>query len=285
MLVRVRREVRSDRYSRAMMQVTVPKNLGLGSPIVRKAKSTARSKAPNPATDDSLQLSEKQILLKLGEQTVRLSEGDKPIRLGRKSNCPIQFDTTSVSRQHAQVKVHKGRLCVRDLDSRHGTWVDGKKLKPGQWYALGAKNELKLAGVSLEWNEVSKDMDPTPGFIFTSETGRDYQLPTKWKPGLGLGREEGNHVRLHDTKVSRKHAELRPMANGVMVRDLGSSHGTKINGKPLEAKRWLMVGVGDSLQVGNQELTLVQGAAQASTLLGGPVGSVLAVYGEIRQDR
>jgi hypothetical protein len=49
---------------------------------------------------------------------------------------------------------------------------------------------------------------------------------------LVIGRDAGNQIVLNHNFVSRKHAELIIMDNGqVMIRDLGSSNGTFVNGK------------------------------------------------------
>lgn len=43
---------------------------------------------------------------------------------------------------------------------------------------------------------------------------------------LRIGRREGNHLRLSDPKVSKRHSELRMTPYGVELWDLGSRHGT-----------------------------------------------------------
>ena len=47
---------------------------------------------------------------------------------------------------------------------------------------------------------------------------------------LGIGRDPSNHLQVHDTEVSRRHAELRYDGTRCMVADLGSSNGTYVNG-------------------------------------------------------
>lgn len=45
-----------------------------------------------------------------------------------------------------------------------------------------------------------------------------------------LGREKDNGIVLADTKVSRHHASLAPVAETVIIHDLGSANGTYVNG-------------------------------------------------------
>jgi hypothetical protein len=49
-----------------------------------------------------------------------------PARIGRSSDCAIRLDGDAlVSRQHAELYQQDDRLCLRDLNSRHGTEVSG----------------------------------------------------------------------------------------------------------------------------------------------------------------
>lgn len=64
---------------------------------------------------------------------------------------------------------------------------------------------------------------------------------------LSLGREAGNDIQLHDTEVSRRHAELRRSAKTFKLTDLGSSNGTYVNGKRVESHE---LANGDEVQMG-----------------------------------
>ena len=45
----------------------------------------------------------------------------------------------------------------------------------------------------------------------------------------GMGRDASNVVQLHDTEVSRQHAEIRRADGGYQIVDLRSSNGTFVN--------------------------------------------------------
>lgn len=64
---------------------------------------------------------------------------------------------------------------------------------------------------------------------------------------LGLGRDSSNYVQLHDTEVSRQHAEIRRVNNVFTLVDLGSSNGTFVNGQRI---RHHVLASGDQVQVG-----------------------------------
>lgn len=60
-----------------------------------------------------------------------------------------------------------------------------------------------------------------------------------------IGREEDNDIRLNDDRVSRFHAKIQEDAGRVILTDLESTNGTRINGHPV--RMWV-------LQIGDQIL-------------------------------
>src|SRR4051812_19799498 len=76
------------------------------------------------------------------------------------------------------------------------------------------------------------------------DKGRRFELPDK--PAL-VGRES-RQLPLTDNTVSRRHAELLPGEDGWILRDLGSSNGTYING--LRVTNRYTLKLGDQIRVG-----------------------------------
>ena len=62
-----------------------------------------------------------------------------------------------------------------------------------------------------------------------------------------VGRTQDNSVRLHDTEISRSHAELIRKGDVYILRDLASSNGTFVNGQPVVEQELVS---GDQLQFG-----------------------------------
>lgn len=69
-----------------------------------------------------------------------------------------------------------------------------------------------------------------------------------------VGRGDGNGVILGGDSVSRRHARFLLGEEGVLVEDLGSRNGTRINGRPLESSAWLTLG--DVVEIGENRLEL-----------------------------
>ena len=66
-----------------------------------------------------------------------------------------------------------------------------------------------------------------------------------------LGAAPTNDVQIPDTTVSRHHAEIRPRGGRYLLRDLGSTNGTRLEGVPI-VEAWLVDGA--TLGLGNTEL-------------------------------
>lgn len=68
------------------------------------------------------------------------------------------------------------------------------------------------------------------------------------KPILMFGRHQECDVQLNSKKVSRRHCVVAQVNNYLVVRDLGSTNGVRINGQRVTEGRLLP---GDELMVGN----------------------------------
>jgi hypothetical protein len=62
-----------------------------------------------------------------------------------------------------------------------------------------------------------------------------------------IGREEGNAVRLNDERVSRYHAKIQTEDGDVILTDLDSTNGTRVNGAAIQIRR---LRAGDQVSIG-----------------------------------
>jgi len=69
-----------------------------------------------------------------------------------------------------------------------------------------------------------------------------------------VGRAADAHLRVTDPSVSRRHAEIVVESGRARVKDLGSSHGTLVNGERIEGSRSLSVG--DIVSIGDVALAV-----------------------------
>jgi signal transduction histidine kinase len=78
---------------------------------------------------------------------------------------------------------------------------------------------------------------------------------------VGIGRESSNRIKLHDTEVSRRHAELVRTAEGYRLVDRGSANGTFVNNQSI---RDVLLQPGDQIQIGQTILVYSGGAREGA---------------------
>src|SRR3989440_7706514 len=91
---------------------------------------------------------------------------------------------------------------------------------------------------------------------------RDLAVP------VTIGREEGNLLRLNDERISRFHAKIQFDNNEVILTDLESTNGTRVNGTVVQIRRLRpgdRVGMGRTLLLFGSEQEI---AARHATLSG-----------------
>lgn len=108
-----------------------------------------------------------------------------------------------------------------------------------------------LASVPGQFEEAV--VESAPGYeLVDSATGRRFGL----RQGTNTVGRENSDVLLMDGTVSRRHAVLTVEGDLVMVIDVGSTNGTKVNGTRITPNHPTPVTPGSTLQFGNTVLTL-----------------------------
>ncbi len=75
---------------------------------------------------------------------------EAPVSIGAAADNTIMLSDRAVSRYHCRLEPSSGGVCIRDLDSTNGTWVDGVRvrrhvLRTGMVLRVG-QTELRVAG-------------------------------------------------------------------------------------------------------------------------------------------
>ena len=107
-------------------------------------------------------------------------------------------------------------------------------------------------------------------------------------PPVTIGREEGNLLRLNDERVSRFHAKIQLDQGEVILTDLESTNGTRVNGNVVQIRRLRpgdRVGVGRSLllfgseqEIANRLATLSNVSTSMPTDANGPAAVPATVH-------
>lgn len=72
-------------------------------------------------------------------------------------------------------------------------------------------------------------------------------------PPVTIGREEGNTIQLNDERVSRFHIKIQEDNDNLVLTDLESTNGTKVNGEEIQLR---ILRAGDMISVGRSVLLL-----------------------------
>ena len=108
------------------------------------------------------------------------------------------------------------------------------------------------------------------------DKGRVFRdLPTP----VTIGREEGNMLRLNDERVSRFHAKVQFDNSEIIITDLESTNGTRVNGNVVQIRRLRpgdRVGVGRSLLLFGSEQEIRERMEARSSLSTAAPGSAAA---------
>lgn len=193
--------------------------------------------------------------------TVRLSRGDLD-RLSRAPALPVELASAALewARRRGFAVTARPRVAIvadeslgagdidveaRYSDTRSGPSLDGSP-------DLG-RTRVYAAPVLRS---------PRATLAITDVDGRHWTVVADGGP-LTIGRSSGNTVVLADDRVSRQHARLQARGGVLVLVDLDSKNGTRVNGARV---REVAVGAGDVIEIGDATLQVVavdDGTAEA----------------------
>lgn len=176
------------------------------------------------------------------------------ILIGRDADAEIQIPANYrfVSRQHADIRKTEIGYQVRDLGSDNGTMVNGQLLVQGQVWELHDGDIIRIGdenfGVSVSIRFIAAVKSDSPeGYRLA------FSAPTVASKNTAvlIGRDEDCDIFLDTPKVSRQHAKIIAEGDGYILRDLGSTNGTTLNGEYITK---VEIVDGDQIQIGDHLL-------------------------------
>ena len=206
--------------------------------------------------------------------------------VGRDPSCQVVVPDRVVSRRHAQISREAGTWVVRDLGSRNGIHVDGRRAEvvtvtDRASLRLGDPHTGPVLTVAIPSprppsDPVSSplaDAAPSPTLVSASPpdtrpaaapalgaitltnlprlAGRERLASFETDDTVTIGRDPSNHIVLPDLLVSRRHAQVRRTKRGYLLVDLGSTNGTYHNGQRVHRTR---LQAGDLVAIGHYQL-------------------------------
>ncbi|MGW8331645.1 FHA domain-containing protein [Streptomyces sp. NPDC055897] len=183
--------------------------------------------------------------------------------VGRDPLSDVVFDDARVSWHHAVLHAELDHWTIEDEHSTNGTYADGRRI---QEWDIGPGSVIRFGNVTDGPRAVLVGRAPPepiaaerPSSVSMPSATGTFRQPTTVRPlparTVRIGRADDNDVVIDDLVVSRRHAELRVLADGTYeIVDLGSHNGTYLNGQPVARAP---VGPGDIVGVGHRAYCLV----------------------------
>ncbi|WP_328908508.1 FHA domain-containing protein [Streptomyces sp. NBC_00234] len=186
--------------------------------------------------------------------------------VGRDPLSDIVIDDIRVSWHHAVLRPEADHWLLEDENSTNGTYTEGRRIHesgvgPGSVIRFG--NPADGPRALLVGTEPPAPVTPAPerpsAVSMPGATGT-FRQPTTVRPlparTVRIGRGSDNDLVIDDLVVSRRHAELRALADGTYeIVDLGSHNGTFLNGAPVVDRA--PVAAGDIVGIGHSAFCLV----------------------------
>lgn len=151
----------------------------------------------------------------------------RPLSVGLDPYCDLVLSGKDVPDRGWLIDAKAGALRLRNLVTRRSRW-----LRLNQPVPLTEDFTLtrQKANVREGWTENLGRNDPEHQPLEVMVYGQS-RRPTLLREPLVLGSGSESDIVIHDRTVSRRHVSVEPIPGGALVRDLGSSNGTHIQGR------------------------------------------------------
>src|SRR5581483_8251139 len=209
-----------------------------------------REATPTPALNLATTAATLSLQPTRGGRTFSLDVG-RAVVVGRGRQCEIVIEDDTVSSAHARLELRGQRVTVADLHSSNGTFLNGKRVSEaqaqvGDMLRFGSAEFRLAAGTAPAANGVES---ASPGWMLSGfdTAGRALQFELRPQAENGraidaktwtIGRDRNRaQLVIDDDSVSGAHAQITyESRQGLTLRDLGSTNGTKVDGAPLGSR-------------------------------------------------
>jgi ABC-type multidrug transport system ATPase subunit/ABC-type multidrug transport system permease subunit len=154
------------------------------------------------------------------------------LEFGRDPSCAVPLEDERVSWRHLRIEPKNGQVELIDLESKNGTFLNGRRMDPGPVY-VGVDALIQVGGTRARLRKAVAGAN--------EGRGRFRRVPINQRRELRIGRAPDNDVVLEEPNVSWHHAELRP-GDPMTIVDLGSRNGVRLNDRMVRGEERLQLG-------------------------------------------
>jgi ABC-type multidrug transport system ATPase subunit/pSer/pThr/pTyr-binding forkhead associated (FHA) protein/ABC-type multidrug transport system permease subunit len=179
----------------------------------------------------------------MGGDTQHYPLDKEEISVGRAPGSDVLINHPAVSGHHLRLSVSPQGMTVTDLNSTNGTQLNGQRIQPGAPHPVHFGDILRIGDLTGNW--VSLSLQSAAG-----EAPRSLslgQLDLSGQTSVIIGRDPQAYLHLNHPTVSYRHAQIVQQDRGLVIKDLGSTNGTFVNGKRITQA---VIQSGDQIQIG-----------------------------------
>jgi pSer/pThr/pTyr-binding forkhead associated (FHA) protein len=202
------------------------------------------------------------------------------IVIGRGEGCEVRLPDPSVSHRHASIRQRGSEYIVLDEGSTNGTFVGGVRLAPQAprviksgdlvrvgrvWLEIRVEHAIATKNAPLATREMAlalvaealaaEGSKTVPRVLVVQGAGAGTELAVEaFDRAYVVGRAKSADLDLDDVDLSRRHVEIARKGDGVVIRDLGSKNGSRLDDKPLPPNADTPWRKGAILAIGNVQL-------------------------------
>src|SRR5882724_6646271 len=202
-----------------------------------------------------------KLLFPNGEhEPIELTDGS--VCVGTAPDCAVMLAAPGIATQHCQLRTRGEQTLVVPLDTQAVTVLNGRQIvgdtpiKPGD-LLLFAKIGCRVVTTEKVATAVPvpKPMPPggddesrtrvrmaLPKYILRGVSGPTFGKTYAMVGSLVVGRSSECGICIPTDEISRQHAKLQVVPDGVMVEDMGSANGTFVNNQRVHAGALLKPG-------------------------------------------
>jgi len=164
-------------------------------------------------------------------------------KIGRAPDNDLVINHPAVSGHHLQLVTDPSGYTITDLNSTNGTQLNGQRITPNSPQQLQIEDVIRIG--DLTGNSIKLNLEsPTGESIRTLSLG---SLDLSTQTDMLIGRDPNSYLPLNHPTVSFQHAMISKQAAGLLIRDLGSTNGTFVNGtrishSPLSSSDVIQIG-------------------------------------------
>ncbi len=182
-----------------------------------------------------------------------LQDGD--IQIGAADDADVVIKDKGLADVHATLHVDGGDMHISiDSEARlvsvNGKLVKGQKeVRPGDLIIM-SQVHIKVMDAAEEEDDDNRTRVrmALPKFVLRGVSGSYFGKTFPLRGATVLGRHSECHVCINSEGISRKHAQITVEADGLSIKDMGSSNGTFVNGEKIEESK---LSVGDEVKLDN----------------------------------